>query len=96
MTLTHSDIVVGIIFLCVFTALFFRKKSYVLNPKEEFDRMNHEYLTNGCFMDENGILKHDVDELIYRWEAINGKETTIIKVINKPVLQEGNYDGSGY
>jgi hypothetical protein len=93
--MTPSDFGVLVFLVCVGASLFFfRKKSP--NPREEFDRMNHEYQVNGCFMDEEGILQHDVDGLIYRWEAIKGKETTIVKVIEEPVLQEGNYDGSGY
>ncbi len=96
--MTPGEIGLGIVFFCLCGAMFiFRKKSYIPTPKEEFDRMNHEYLVNGCFMDENGILQYDVDGLIYRWEAINGKETTIVTVIEEPVLlQQGNYDGTGY
>lgn len=93
--MTPSDFSVVIILFCVAAALFFFRKKRP-DPKEEFDRMNHEYQVNGCFMDECGILQHDVDGLIYRWEALKGKETTIVKVIEEPVLQQGNYNGAGY
>lgn len=87
-----GDYFIGICLLCAATMLFvFRKKSYLPSPKEEFDRMNHEYQLNGCFIDENGILQHNVDALIYRWEEINGKVEQ-----PEPLLQQGNYDGTGY
>lgn len=101
-----AEFILGVVFiLCGGVAWIFSKKSYTPTSQEEFDRMWHQWNTDGSFEDENGCLQDDVDGLIYRWEVLNGKRPADL-VLTKPVyeddelepmvFQTGNFDGSGY